>query len=259
MRDESERDRSAFLADVADRTRFEQIGWIPETGSTNDDLAAVAADAGPEQVLVTDLQTAGRGRRDRVWTAPSESAVLMSFLIRDGRDLAPFWTIGCVALAAAEAVSERTTPRCRLKWPNDLLIEGRKVAGVLAQLHGDTMVVGIGINANWRAGRPEGVPDHATSIDAHLPETGASLDRLQFVGDLVTRVDSLLTADSADVRSRWVEACETVGAHVRAELDQTSAITGMAIDVDVHGGLQIQAGTQVQTVHVGDVVHLRRD
>jgi BirA family biotin operon repressor/biotin-[acetyl-CoA-carboxylase] ligase len=260
----SEPSSAAFLRDAVSGTRFDQIGWVAETGSTNADLLELAAEAAPEQVLVTDLQTAGRGRRDRVWTAPSESGVLMSFLIREQRSVGPFWTIGTVALAAAAVISTLTVVPCQLKWPNDLLLDGAKMAGVLAQGTHGAVIVGIGINANWRGTRPDGVPEHATSIDEHLSAAApgappAEVDRVAFVGDVVRCVDELLSLDAQRLRERWIAASATIGQRVRVEFDGGDAVIGTAVDVGQDGALVLEGPSGRTVHHVGDVVHARPD
>ena len=139
MESGTERSHEAFLRSALAGTRFSQARWVAETGSTNDDLAAAATSGAPEQVLVTDLQTAGRGRRNRVWDAPSGSGVLMSVLLRNTTTTAtptatiaadPFWAVGAVSLAACQTIAELVTVPCSVKWPNDVLldVEGEPVS-----------------------------------------------------------------------------------------------------------------------------------
>ena len=251
----SEPDRPARVSAAVASTRFARVGWVPETGSTNDDLAAIAGEGGPEQVLVTDLQTAGRGRRDRTWHAPAQSSVLMSFLIRDRRSVSPFWTIGAVALAAAEAVSARSATPGQLKWPNDLLVGDRKIAGILAQVIDDRVIVGMGMNVNWPDERPDGVPDHATALNwcASVDE----IDREALVVDVVSGADRWLSAPAEHLRRAWIDRCATIGRRVRVELDGDELL-GRAVDVERDGAIVI-AGEDGRRhpVSVGDVVHLR--
>ena len=166
---------SSELAD----TRFATMRWVSQTGSTNDDLVAAAKAGEPEQALIADLQTSGRGRRDRSWIAPPESSLLMSFLLRGVDPAQAFWTIGAFALGVADALNaEAPVNRCQLKWPNDLLMGNKKVAGILAQAVDDAMVVGIGINVNWPTQRPEGIPDTACLLYTSPSPRDATLSRM---------------------------------------------------------------------------------
>src|SRR5688572_16226387 len=140
-------------------TRF-AVEWVAETGSTNDDLLADAADGAPDgTVLVADHQRSGHGRRGRSWEAPASSSLLVSILLRP--DLAPedlHLLTTAVGVAAAEAVDEELGITVGLKWPNDLVAttaEGeRKLGGILAEASWDgdrlaAVVVGLGLNVAW--------------------------------------------------------------------------------------------------------------
>jgi BirA family biotin operon repressor/biotin-[acetyl-CoA-carboxylase] ligase len=254
----TERPAQAFVRDALRGARFGEVTWVAETGSTNDDLAAAARRGAPEQVLVTDLQTAGRGRRGRVWDAPSGSSVLMSILVR-GRDIEDgFWSVGAIALAAAETIQglvEGVT--CTLKWPNDVMLGEAKVAGVLAQLADDATIVGIGINVNWPPVLPPEFDGRATAVNHHRPGH-AEVDRAGFVIQVLRRAEAHLGSDAASLRSAWTARCSTLGRQVRLELDgDRGAIVGQAVDVDPTGALIIDRNGVVSAHRVGDVVHLR--
>src|SRR4029078_5172932 len=116
---------TAVLSEAANRalsaTRFSQVRWVDETGSTNADVLALARDGRPEgTVLVADHQTAGRGRVDRVWTAPPGSSLLMSVLLRPAPASAGFAGMA-LGVSAVDAVIATTGVVPRLKWPNDLV------------------------------------------------------------------------------------------------------------------------------------------
>lgn len=238
-------------------TRFSRLRWIPETGSTNDDLIAAAKAGEPEQVLVTDLQTAGRGRRDRTWVAPVDSSLLMSFLLRGVDSRQAFWTIGAVALSAADGLNAKTPrDRCVLKWPNDLLMGDKKVAGILAQAIDDALVVGIGINVNWPAERPAGIPDTATAYNQHLGRP-ITIDRKNLLSLILFEIEKYLNMSPSDLRRAWIDQCATIGRRVRVEIGGGADLVGTAVDVEPSGALVVDDGTKRHSVHVGDVVHLR--
>jgi BirA family biotin operon repressor/biotin-[acetyl-CoA-carboxylase] ligase len=230
-----------------------------EIDSTNRYLIEQAKEGAPEgTVAVADHQTAGRGRLGRTWVAPPGSSLLLSVLLRPA--LGPeqlHLATAVVALAAAAAVDEVAGFRPGLKWPNDLVVDDRKLAGVLAEAElspsaAPAVVVGIGLNLNW----PDDLPDDLASIaTAANHVTGGAVD-----GDAV--LDALLVhlerryGDWPAVASEYRRSCVTIGRTVRVELgDET--FTGAAADVSDDGHLLVDVGMCLRTVAAGDVVHVR--
>jgi BirA family biotin operon repressor/biotin-[acetyl-CoA-carboxylase] ligase len=217
---------------------------VDETGSTNTDLLAAASAGAPDRsVLVARHQTAGRGRLDRRWDAPPGANLLVSLLFRD---LPPHLNelTQRVALAAADAVAATSGLRVGLKWPNDLLVDGAKLAGVLAQAGAtggavDHVVVGIGINVGWA---PEGGA-----------RVGDGVDPLELLHTMLRAFDAL----PADVHERYRSSLVTIGQRVRVERP-TDVLEGRAVDVGRDGRLAVtdDAGV-VHHLDTGDVVHLR--
>jgi BirA family biotin operon repressor/biotin-[acetyl-CoA-carboxylase] ligase len=198
-------------------------------------------------VAVADVQTAGRGRLGRTWEAPTGASLLMSVLLRpadlpvDRRHL----VVAAVALAGAAAIGEAGP---ELKWPNDLLVGGRKVAGVLAEVDGNAVVVGIGINLNW-VGDPPANGVAVNQVVGHPVDREVVLTTL--LGGLAARYGAWDEV-AAEYRSR----CATLHRAVRVELaDET--FTGTAADIDDAGHLLVDVGVCLRTVTAGDVVHLR--
>jgi BirA family biotin operon repressor/biotin-[acetyl-CoA-carboxylase] ligase len=224
----------------------EVAGWVVwrvvETGSTNADLIAAAAAGAPDRtVLVTGHQTAGRGRLDRRWDAPPGSNLLMSILLRVEPERAQA-LIRRLSVAAAQAIADITAEAPRLKWPNDLLLDGRKLAGVLAQAAptGDAVVVGIGLNVGWA---PEGA--------ARL---GDAIEPIALVPAVLTRFDQL---DGETAMAAYRSLLDTVGRHVRVELDG-EAVVGRAVGIDDAGHLLVLDECAItHRVDAGDVIHLR--
>lgn len=192
------------------------LRWHAETGSTNADAAAWAADSAPEGAVVgTDHQTAGRGRYGRAWSDAHGLNLLLSVVLRP---TLPADRLGLVPLAAGVAVAETlatwTTPaEPRLKWPNDVLLDGNKVAGLLLEgsfsLRTDpTLVLGLGLNVNQTDFPPE-IAERATSLAL---EVGRPLPRAPLLADLLLalerRYDALLCGEAAalcaDFESRMV-------------------------------------------------------
>jgi BirA family biotin operon repressor/biotin-[acetyl-CoA-carboxylase] ligase len=232
--------------------RFEDID------STNR-YALDAARAGepPGLVVVADHQHAGRGRRGRTWTAPAGSSLLVSLLLAPpGTDDAHVLTMAA-ALALQDAVSDVAGVDAALKWPNDLVVEDRKLAGLLAEadVRGGTVqriVVGIGCNVGW-VDFPSELTGSATSCAreaGHDVDRGMLLDAL--LRFLAARLDAL-----DDVPTDYRTRLSTIGRTVRVELSE-GAVEGVATDIDASGRLVVQrARGDPAVVAVGDVVHLR--
>lgn len=128
---------------------WRDVTVVPQTGSTNADLLAEArAGAAEGLVLVAEEQTAGRGRLGRSWSAPPGAGLIFSVLLRPA-GVPPTrlgWLPLLTGVAVASAVRDQTGLPASLKWPNDVLVGERKLAGILAEAHGDAVVVGVGLN-----------------------------------------------------------------------------------------------------------------
>ena len=241
---------------------------VAETGSTNSDLAAEAArGAAAGAVLVAEEQTAGRGRLERRWSAPARSGIFLSMLLRpDGVSKQRWgWLPLLVGVAAASAISQVAGVEVRLKWPNDLLVEvdggERKLGGILAELAGDAVVVGIGLNVSLR--------------EDELPVPGAG--SLVLAGAAVTDREILLRAllrsfdelyadwagaagdpEASGLRAAYAAQCATLGRSVRVELPGGRELLGEAVAVDGDGRLVVRDGAgEERAVGAGDVLHVR--
>ena len=238
-----------------------------ETGSTNADAAAAAAAGEPEGlVVVAEQQTAGRGRRDRQWVSPPRAGLTVSVLLRPGGVPSARW--GWLPLLAGvalrEAVHRITELDATLKWPNDLLIDDEKCAGILAEVSGDAVVIGIGLNVTTRV-------DELPVLE-NRPATS-----LQIAGARSTDRDPLLRAllrGMAQWYGGWREAggdaemcgllgayrkgSSTIGRDVLVELPGGADLSGTATDVDADGQLVIRsADGDVHRLSAGDVRHVR--
>ena len=260
----------SFATSGVPGTRFVDVRWVSETGSTNRDLLQAAAEGAPEGlVLVADHQIAGRGRLDRTWIAPAGASLLVSVLLRPAVDPEDLFllTLAC-GLAACEAVAEVAGIQPGLKWPNDLVVaEGgladRKLAGILAesQVAGGevtAVVVGMGLNLNWPEQLPEEISATAASVN-HL--TGRPVDRESILLSWLRQYDRRLSeiADPTG-RGRFLDdvraASSTIGRDIRVEgIEET--IEGRAIDINDGGHLLVESGGRIVEVAVGDVIHAR--
>lgn len=236
-----------------------EIRRLAEVDSTNRVVLDEARAGAPEGlVVVADHQTAGHGRLDRRWDAPAGSSLLVSVLLRPplAVERAPL-AGSAAALAVAEAVEAVCAVPTQLKWPNDVLVGERKLAGVLAErASGDganeaAVVVGVGCNVNRTSFPPE---LEATATSCQL-EVGTAIDRDEllcaFLDALARRVD-----DFDGVPSAYQARLATLGRRVRVER-LGGAMEGVATGVDPRGALVVRAydGTTV-VCSVADVVHL---
>ncbi|SIT88668.1 biotin--[acetyl-CoA-carboxylase] ligase [Microbacterium sp. RU33B] len=241
------------------------------TGSTNADLVAAASSAPAEwphlSLLLTTDQRAGRGRLHRSWTAPPGTALAVSVLVRVERlpDFARGWIplIAGAAMTRAVAAQVRGTGHtAALKWPNDVLLDGLKVCGILAEVvpgHPDAVVVGAGVNT--RMPRPDLPVETATSFHA----LGLEADEDRLLADYLTALDEQLVAlaethgdaAAAGVRGEIESLCATVGSDVVVSLPDGAALEGRALRIDPDGRLVVQAGPAETAVSAGDVVHVR--
>jgi BirA family transcriptional regulator, biotin operon repressor / biotin---[acetyl-CoA-carboxylase] ligase len=145
-------------------------------------------DAPEGEVAVAEEQTAGRGRLGRPWHAPARTSILVSINLRPDVEVPRLPELSVVAgLAAAEAIERETGLQPEVRFPNDLLIRGRKVAGILAEVRDDRVVLGIGINANLSEDElPTDVDTPATSLSI---ESGTPIDRAELLTTLLERLE----------------------------------------------------------------------
>ncbi len=229
-------------------------GWrvevLASTGSTNAVVADRARSGEPAGlVVVAEAQTAGRGRLDRSWVSPPRAGLTLSVLVRP--DLAPdrfAWLPLLTGLAVATALREVAEVDAVLKWPNDVLVEGRKVCGVLVEVAAPgAAVLGVGLNVTTRS--DELPHDGATSL--RLAGAGTT-DRGTLLRALLRALTSVLD-DVDTARHAYRDACATLGAVVRVELPDGQVVEGTATEVDDGGRLVVDR----RAYAAGDVVHLR--
>jgi BirA family transcriptional regulator, biotin operon repressor / biotin---[acetyl-CoA-carboxylase] ligase len=252
---------------------WREVRVVEETGSTNADLLAEArSGTRAGLVLVTEAQTAGRGRMGRRWISPPRGTLTFSVLLRPAG--VPAGQLGWLPLlagvAAASALDRTAGVDARLKWPNDVLAGGAKLAGILAERWGEAIVLGIGINVFQRRGELP-VPT-ATSLLLAAPEAAAGAagadvrERLLIavLDELARRYRAWLDqprpgdADGCGLRAEYLCRSDTVGAAVTVMLPGGQSLTGTATGVDAVGRLELHTGTGLVRVSAGDVVHLRK-
>jgi BirA family biotin operon repressor/biotin-[acetyl-CoA-carboxylase] ligase len=247
---------------VRDSALWRRLEVLPEVGSTNADLVAAAADGAPEgSVLVAEHQGAGRGRLDRSWTSPPRAGLTVSFLLRPDVPAARRgWLPLMAGVALAESVGAVTGVRASLKWPNDLLaLDGRKLAGILAESSGPAVVVGVGLNVSTRA---DELPPTGTSL---TQVTGAPVDRgpvlLAFLRAFERRylrwVEVLGDPVASGLAEDYVAWCATLGVEVAVTMPDGSTLAGVAEAVDWDGRLVVRTGEGTVPLAAGDVRHVR--
>jgi BirA family biotin operon repressor/biotin-[acetyl-CoA-carboxylase] ligase len=195
--------------------------------------------AADRTVVVADTQTAGRGRRGRLWHDEPGASLLVSIVVRPRLAVAELPKLSLTtAVAVADAVEALTGPIVRVKWPNDVLVGGRKIAGILLESRAaptPLVVVGIGLNLGQRGFSPE-LAATATSVRV---ETGRAIERETMLDDVLAAFDrwrTMLEATGfAPVRTRWLELAETIGRTVRID-DRR----GTVVDLDADGALVLR-------------------
>jgi len=244
-----------------------RVQVVETTASTNADvIAAVTADpAGwPHlSLLVTDDQRAGRGRLDRSWTTPPGTALAVSVVV--DASAIPVAQRGWIPLAAGAAMTRAVAAQlaghggtAELKWPNDVLVNGGKICGILAEVvpgKPDTVVVGAGINTRMgRADLPVTTATSFAAIGAECDDDRLLADYLEHLGDTLA---ALGRGEFERVHRDIEKLCATVGREVSVSLPVGSVLQGTATGLDDDGRLVVEAGTIETAVSAGDVVHVR--
>jgi BirA family transcriptional regulator, biotin operon repressor / biotin---[acetyl-CoA-carboxylase] ligase len=223
-------------------------------GSTMDRARELAQKGAREGTLITAAeQTEGRGRLKRTWVSPVGSLYL-SLLLYPSPEKLPCLTM-LAGLAAAESIEESIPVRTDIKWPNDVLINGKKVAGILVEsgvARGKQFtVIGIGINVNVEMSSFKEIAGIATSLS---DQSGGKVDTLKLLRSLITEIETLYSAfDRSALLTLWKSKLITLGRQVKAS-GGSSIIEGIAIDVTADGALIIRQGNGTEcTVLAGDV------
>lgn len=265
-------DRPALVAGslhrglVADGGLWREVRVLDECTSTNAVVAAEArAGAAEGLVVVAESQTGGRGRLDRTWVSPPRSGLTFSVLLRPP---VPPARLGWVPLLAGVALARSVARLCevdtRLKWPNDLLLgpEGAKAAGVLAEVAGGGVVVGIGLNVTSRRDElPSATATPPTSLALH---GAAGTDRDPILRAVLRQLATTYAEwtgsggnPEPSLRPAYLSLCDTLGRTVTVDLPDGRAVVGRAADVDEDGRLVLETADGPTVLGAGDVVHLR--
>jgi len=243
----------------------QRLHWSEELPSTNDRARQLAEDGAVHgEVVIAESQTAGRGRRGRTWSSPAGRNLYMSVILRPQLppQRAPELTL-VASLATCDACRQAGVD-AGIKWPNDVLVDDLKVAGILTELSAEAdaihwVVLGIGVNLNSTpADFPGDLRDVATSLAI---ERGQPVPRALFTAALLSVLEQWLDLHAADgfgpIREAWRTRSCTLGREVRIDADG-GEIAGVAEDIDDSGALLVRTGSGLLRHVAGDVRLLRR-
>ena len=228
---------------------------VEVTGSTQEDLLNLVqrAEARTGDVLVTNYQSAGRGRLDRNFEAPQSSALLFSFYIQPKRDQSEWSFLPLIVGLSTSFALSTLDPRVSstLKWPNDLLISGLKAGGMIAQTADNGIIVGVGINVAMQ--KSELPVAHATSLSL---QNFGELNRNFILAAFLNEFENLVERWEAgeDLRHLYLDRCSSIGVKIQAELPGGVLKSGVAVGISPNGELIVDDGSRITA---GDIVHLR--
>lgn len=234
------------------------LEWFEEVASTND-VAVQIADrrTGEGFVVAANAQSSGRGRFGRSWASPPGAGLYVSAVLRPRAPVVPLLTL-TAGVALAEGVEAATGLTTTVKWPNDLMIAGRKLAGILAEARVSAdgapfVVLGFGLNL-LTAAYPADVAARATSLEAEL---GRSVDRglvlAECLAALAARYAQLTAGATAEILDAWRARARPLLQRMVEWEQQGSVHRGLAIDVDEAGALLVRCGATVERVISGEV------
>ncbi len=228
-----------------------EVRKVERCGSTN---AVLLAEGNPGVLLVAEEQTAGRGRRGKRWYSAPGAGVTFSLSVRIAKSVAGLSLVAGVG--AARALRAMGASRVALKWPNDLVVDGAKLGGILVESRGKLAVIGIGINCRRDA-----------ALEARLRRPLASLDQFITVEreQIVRRVGASLLEAAATFESQgleplrieWERMHAHAGERLRVRLANGRVVTGLARGLDRDGGLQLETRAGLRAVQSGRVLSAR--
>ncbi|MCH8328688.1 MAG: biotin--[acetyl-CoA-carboxylase] ligase [Candidatus Marinimicrobia bacterium] len=239
-------------ANLTTRQLGREITYYPYTGSTNDDLWELLSDGEAQtgHMVLTDHQREGKGRQGRSWYGSAGLGLPFSVLLE------PDWPperLGLISLAAGVAVGEALLDfdvESTLKWPNDVLCKGQKIAGILAEHRSGKIVLGIGINVNeQQADFPDDLQASATSVQL---VTGESIQRERLLADIINGLESMLGPFSKDIGARWMALCVHVDQAVTFRSGDAT-VEGIFEGLDDTGHALINSGNGAVAFSAGDL------
>jgi BirA family biotin operon repressor/biotin-[acetyl-CoA-carboxylase] ligase len=247
------------------RTRIigKSVVYFPETVSTNDAAKELAAAGMPEgTVVVAEEQTGGRGRLGRAWHSPTGGGIWLSVILRpdiNPMDAPKITLLTAVALARTLAAYPEIIPG--IKWPNDVLVEGKKIVGILTEMNAEMdrvnyIVLGIGVNINTVS---QEFPDELRNIATSLLITiGRRQNRLDFLANMLQNLEELYLMFTQgrfpDIIKEWKKFSVTLGQRVRIAGPHGDLLEGVAQNLDADGALILKTAAGEQRVLAGEVI-----
>lgn len=241
--------RSAFARELGRTLEYHDV--LPSTQTRARDLAAHGAARG---IVVANDQSAGQGTRGRVWVAPKGTSLLASWIVRPA-PVAPALFAALAGVAIARSLEALTGADARLEWPNDVHVEGRKVAGALAHATSDgdggVLVLGIGINVHQR---PDDFPAELRARAISLGMAGRPLDRLGLLARLTRELDRLEdTTERGAALDEWRRRSTFLGRTVEVRAGERAPFRGVADAIDDDGALLVRTRSGTERVVAGEV------
>jgi len=249
--------RAYFLTRIIGR----RIEYYEELESTNTEALRLALENAPEgTVVIADAQSEGRGRLDRIWESPPSLNLYLSVVLRPDIPAAASSLIPLmVGVAVADIISKYDPGQVRLKWPNDVLIDGKKICGILTEMRTKAdrvhfIIVGIGVNINMRKlDFPREIRETATSLRIG---TECEIDRLDVAIRLFENLERwyriFLNGGEAAIREKWLQYAELIGKRIEVVF-KSDMQRGTVVGLDENGALLLEGETGVQQVLAGDV------
>ena len=252
-------------AGLKTRIMGREVAYQKETTSTQEIAKALASQGVAEgTITVAETQSGGRGRVGRQWSSP-QGGIYFSIVLRPDMKPSEALRLPLVAgVAVAQAVKRNTKIAPKLKWPNDIMIQDRKVGGILTEMGAEMdslnwVIVGIGLNVNTsHKSFPEDVEGIATSL---MEAGGKSIPRVKLLQDILVEFESLYgelaKSGFEPIRARWKALSNTIGANVVVSMP-TEQITGLAIDIDSDGALILKKENGSLEKIIAGVVSMRK-
>jgi BirA family biotin operon repressor/biotin-[acetyl-CoA-carboxylase] ligase len=253
---------------------WSRLDVLAQTGSTNDDLLAAArAGAAEGAVLAAEHQTRGRGRQGRQWVSRTGSALIFSVLLRPAA-VPPAdrgWLPLLTGVAVARAVRQQAGVDAALKWPNDVLAGGAKLAGILAEQAGEAIVMGVGLNVGATRDElpppgPGALPATSLALLGAGRADGKVFDRETLLIGILAELEDWYRrwtwpspgdTEGSGLRAEYLRLSATIGREVRVELPGGMTLTGVASGIDPVGRLIVDTAAGPAAVSAGDVIHVR--
>jgi BirA family biotin operon repressor/biotin-[acetyl-CoA-carboxylase] ligase len=254
-------DRSSILAalDPAVRQKLRGLEIEASVDSTNSALHRLAVDEQHATAILAEHQTSGRGRRGRKWYSPYGKNIYLSMGWRFDQSMSE---LGClsllVALSVAQALHRAGLKGHRVKWPNDLLLDGRKLCGCLVEVQGDAQgpcnaVMGVGINVRMPAnGAASAIDQPWTDLQSRLPGCSRNVLAALLLEELTAQLYLFAEQGFAPFRDQW-EQMDGLKGRVITVYGGSGAVAGTAVGIDARGALMLDTGTEVLSLHSGEV------